>query len=181
MRLLYARVGRTFCRNCGREVVRETAEVVARQLGELPSGTRLLLGFDLPVVAAPASTTVEVDEMTEVPDEELGLRQAQTERAAEPQAAAIAAAIGGLRKKGFARLLINGKAVAFDDVEAPQLSDRTVLQVVVDRVQVNGEDLRQRLTDSIETAYLEGGGAAWAIEQSTVDSRQSSVTHVFSE
>ena len=38
MRLLFARVGRTFCRNCGREVVRETAEVVARQLGELPPG-----------------------------------------------------------------------------------------------------------------------------------------------
>ena len=50
MRLLFARVGRTFCRNCGREVVRETAEVVARQLGELPPGTRLLIGFDLPVV-----------------------------------------------------------------------------------------------------------------------------------
>src|SRR6202521_2717041 len=44
MRLLFARVGRTFCRSCGREVVRETAEVVARQLGELPTGTRLLLG-----------------------------------------------------------------------------------------------------------------------------------------
>ncbi len=29
LRLLYARVGRTFCRNCGLEVVRETAEVVA--------------------------------------------------------------------------------------------------------------------------------------------------------
>ena len=49
MRLLFARVGRTFCRNCGREVVRETAEVVARQLGALPAGTRLLIGFDLPV------------------------------------------------------------------------------------------------------------------------------------
>ena len=48
-----ARVGRTFCRNCGNEVVRETAEVVARQLGELPSGTRLLLGFDLPIVDSP--------------------------------------------------------------------------------------------------------------------------------
>src|SRR5690349_12790457 len=35
MRLLYARIGRTFCRQCGQEVVRETAEVVARQLGEL--------------------------------------------------------------------------------------------------------------------------------------------------
>ena len=54
MRLLYARVGHTFCRNCGREVVRETAEVVARQLAELPSGTRLLLGFDLPIVDAPS-------------------------------------------------------------------------------------------------------------------------------
>ena len=50
MRLLYARVGRTFCRNCGREVIRETAEVVARRLGELPDGTRLLIGFDMPVV-----------------------------------------------------------------------------------------------------------------------------------
>ncbi len=47
MRLLFARVGRTFCRNCGREVVRETAEVVARQLSELGDGTRLILGFDL--------------------------------------------------------------------------------------------------------------------------------------
>src|ERR1700754_1080284 len=48
MRLLFARVGRTFCRQCGEEVIRETAEVVARRLGEMPSGTRLLLGFALP-------------------------------------------------------------------------------------------------------------------------------------
>src|SRR3979411_2990223 len=50
MRLLYARIGRTYCRSCGRQVVRETAEVVARKLGELPPGTRLLLGFDVQVV-----------------------------------------------------------------------------------------------------------------------------------
>src|SRR5438874_11573150 len=66
MRLLYARVGRTFCRNCGREVVRETAEVAARQLGALPAGTRLLLGFDLPVVDVAASNGAEeVDELSE--------------------------------------------------------------------------------------------------------------------
>ena len=72
MRLLFARVGRTFCRNCGREVIRETAEVVARQLGELPAGTRLLLGFDLPIVeAAPLATdgAAEVDELSEVVEE----------------------------------------------------------------------------------------------------------------
>src|SRR5436305_3071317 len=51
MRLLFARLGRTFCRQCGREVVRETAEVIATRLGSLPAGTRLLLGFDLPVVS----------------------------------------------------------------------------------------------------------------------------------
>src|SRR5882672_957628 len=66
MRLLFARVGRTYCRSCGREVVRETAEVVARQLAALPAGTRLLIGFDLPVVAiAEPSIDREVDELKE--------------------------------------------------------------------------------------------------------------------
>ena len=54
LRLLYARVGRTFCRHCGQEVVRESPEVVAQRLGGLPEGTRLVLGFDMPIVAVPA-------------------------------------------------------------------------------------------------------------------------------
>src|SRR5829696_7581102 len=63
MRLLFARVGRTFCRQCGEEVVRETAEVVARRLNALPSGARLLLGFDMPVItSSPLPRTPEVDE-----------------------------------------------------------------------------------------------------------------------
>src|SRR6185503_15970258 len=52
--------------------------------------------------------------------------------------------------------------VGFDDVNPADLVDAGVLQVVVDRVQLGAEDHRQRLTDSIETAYVEGGGAAWA-------------------
>src|SRR5262245_34272771 len=50
MRLPFSHVGRTCVRQCGQEVVRETAEIVARQLGALPEGTRLLLGFEMPVV-----------------------------------------------------------------------------------------------------------------------------------
>src|SRR6187455_307244 len=58
MRLLFARVGRSFCRGCGKEVIRETAEVVASRLNELPQGTRLLIGFDMPVVTpAPLVTS----------------------------------------------------------------------------------------------------------------------------
>src|SRR5438552_384053 len=162
MRLLYARIGRTFCRRCGREVVRETAEVVASQLRELPSGTRLLIGFDLPVLETTANgvDAPEVDELAEQSEE------VETEAVAQKTSAtasAVAATVAALRKKGFARLLIDGRAVAIDDVEAASLRDRATLQVVVDRVQLNGDDLRQRLTDSIETAYLEGGGAAWAL------------------
>src|SRR4051794_27821681 len=71
MRLLFARVGRTLCRGCGREVVRETAEVVAKKLGALSAGTRLLIGFDLPIVDAAAATPAdapEVDELAELSD-----------------------------------------------------------------------------------------------------------------
>src|ERR671911_699578 len=50
MRLLFAKVGRTICRKCGQEVIRETAEVVTQKLLKLPEGSRLLLGFDLPIV-----------------------------------------------------------------------------------------------------------------------------------
>src|SRR4029453_5104260 len=53
MRLLWARGGKTLCRNCGNEVTRETADVVARRLAALPEGTRLLVGFEMPVVAVP--------------------------------------------------------------------------------------------------------------------------------
>ena len=34
----------------GKDVIRETAEVVAGQLGALEAGSRLLIGFDMPVV-----------------------------------------------------------------------------------------------------------------------------------
>ena len=201
MRLLFARVGRTYCRNCGKEVVRETAEVIARQLGALPPGTRLLLGFDLPVVeTSVASDVPEVDELTEVQDSEASGGDPRASLPLDPRIRvaastgndAIAAALANLRKKGFARLLIDGRAVTIDDVDPATLRDRTLLQVVVDRLQIDGgsdpDALRQRLTDSIETAYLEGGGAAWAIQQSSVG--QSSVersaeplpvVHLFSE
>ena len=183
MRLLFARVGRTFCRNCGREVVRETAEVVARQLGALPPGTRLLIGFDLPVVeAAPLTGDAarEVDELSEVDDENGEQSDSSTTAAArrtaaaEPAGKAVAETIAALRRKGFGRLLVDGRAEPFDDIDPASLAGKTMVQVVVDRIQLSGEDDRQRLTDSIETAYREGGGAAWAVE-SGVGSRESGV------
>ncbi len=73
------------------------------------------------------------------------------------------AAIESLRRKGFGRLLIGRRAVGLDEIEPATLGGRSTLQVVVDRLHLAGDDIVRRLTDSIETAYLEGGGAAWAI------------------
>src|ERR1700724_1910733 len=70
MRLLFARVGRTYCRNCGKAVVRETAEVVARKSGEPPHGPRPRLGFYLPVVVTTVTADApDVDELAEVVDD----------------------------------------------------------------------------------------------------------------
>ncbi|HEY6362841.1 MAG TPA: excinuclease ABC subunit UvrA [Vicinamibacterales bacterium] len=147
MRLLYARVGRTYCRNCGQEVVRETAEVVARRIGELPEGTRVLIGFELPVVAMPPANG-------DAAEADGGEEMAPFDPVAET--------LSTLRRRGFGRLLIDGRAVGFEEIEAASLRDRTALEVVVDRVRIEG-DLRSRLTDSVETSYREGGGAAFAV------------------
>jgi excinuclease ABC subunit A len=171
MRLLFARVGRTYCRQCGQEVIRETAEVVARRLGELPEGTRLLIGFEIPVVSISAATpsTSDGDNGDDGDSEEL--------EPSKGSADGIAETINGLRRRGFGRLLVDDKAIAFEEIDLATLSGRTTLEVVVDRVRIEG-DLRSRLTDSIETSYREGGGAAFAL---MVDRDPESRRIVFSE
>src|ERR1700733_12254848 len=40
LRLLYARVGQTFCPNCGTRVIKDTVDEVAARVLELPAGSR---------------------------------------------------------------------------------------------------------------------------------------------
>ncbi len=177
LRLLYARIGRTICRSCGKEVIRETAEVVARRLGTLPDGTRLLIGFDMPVVSeSEMSTPGETSD-----DEDEGSGEGGEPDAATPQPPlpglvdSMAETLAALRRKGFGRLYVDGQAISLEDVDPAALRDQPMLQVIVDRLKVDG-DLRTRLTDSIETAYAEGGGAAFAIALDPT-----TVVHRFSE
>jgi len=177
LRLLYARVGRTYCRGCGREVIRETAEVVARRLGALPAGTRLLIGFDMPVLtAAPLNREASADDEAATAAESSGTPDSQVPQPDLPDLVdPIAEALAALRRKGFGRLYLDGRTVTLEDVDVATLKNRAMLQVIVDRVKVEG-DLRARLTDSVETAYTEGGGAAFAIEVP-----DAAVVHRFSE
>ncbi len=112
-----------------------------------PPGTRVLIGFELPVVAMPPSNG------------EAGETDGAEDIAAfDP----IVETVNTLRRRGFGRLLIDGRAIPFEEIDAASLRDRTTLEVVVDRVRIDG-DLRSRMTDSVETSYREGGGAAFAI------------------
>ena len=151
LRLLFARVGRTICRECGADVRRETAEAVANDLNDLPAGTRLLIAFESPV----------------------------PEIAAAPGSQPAADAIDTLRRKGFGRLAVGGRAVAFDDVDIASLSGAKTLTVIVDRLRT-GPDVLPRLTEAIETAYQEGNGTGLAIEVDT-DGAPSPEPHRFSE
>jgi excinuclease ABC subunit A len=186
LRLLWARVGRTICRQCGREVERESADVVATRLLALAPGTRLLVGFDAPVVADAALSSAAD---TEAPDDEdapadepsLPLPPAPANEAgAGPGENAVGATIDRLRRRGFGRLLVSGRTLTLDEAAADtaSLAGTTSLAVVVDRLRVD-PDVRARLTDSLETALQEGDGAAFAVE---VDGEgQPTATHRFSE
>ena len=174
MRLLYARVGRTICRKCGQDVIRETAEVVANRLLSLPEGTRLLLGFDLPVVQLAEDTEGNGGHGgTEDAEEDSG----ENKEILDQSGSASSVALDNLRKKGFGRLLVGDQAVTLEEVDAAALKKMPVLRVVVDRIKVTA-DARTRITDSVETAYGEGGGAAWAIQ---LTDGGLPVTHQFSE
>jgi excinuclease ABC subunit A len=171
MRLLFARVGRTYCRNCGQEVVRETAEIVAKHLAELPEGTRLLIGFEMPVVDP--GGIIEGSDADGAEDD--------SDTAADA-ASAVTATLATLRRKGFHRLYVNGRTAMLDDLNPAELRDQSSLKVIVDRVKVE-TDLRTRLTDSIEISYREGGGAAFAIEDGAggAEGAGDAKVHLFSE
>ena len=204
MRLLFARVGRTTCRNCGRPVVRETAEVVAGQLGELGDGERLLIGFDLPIIESgpvdrgdgPAPDEIGEREEPEGAGSGRGKKKRPAIRARagginvqkEPAEPALRTALESLRRRGFGRLLLDDRAVSFDDVEEAALAGVVSLQIIVDRVRLGptlDDEIRTRLTDSIETAYQEGGGAAWALQlpmgDRVAESHGRPIVHRFSE
>jgi excinuclease ABC subunit A len=157
LRLLFARVGRTYCINCGREVKKDTVDEVADSIQALESGTRLQVLFPLqrPGMTAPQPA-------------EKAARSAKSKKSAakaanEPLSDALRTRLFDLRKAGFNRLVQGGQIFEFSTPES--LLDINFAQPVfmlVDRLAVSA-DSRTRVVDAIETAYRESGEVMFEI------------------
>jgi excinuclease ABC subunit A len=73
-------------------------------------------------------------------------------------------ALEEIRRKGFVRVRIKGEIQDVGDVDARELKAGTAFESVVDRLVVGGGG-RSRVTDSVELALREGGGAVHVLWQ----------------
>jgi excinuclease ABC subunit A len=150
LRLLFARVGRTYCVNCGREVKKDTVDEIADVVLALDPETRVQVVFPLQAsVAAPQEA-----------DKKVPRARKSSKKGGAPDSGLtdqLKARLFDLRKAGFNRLYQAGQVFEFSTPES--LLDIRFDQPVfmlVDRLTVSAE-LRSRIVDAVETAYRESG------------------------
>src|ERR1051325_5789628 len=125
LRLLYARVGRTFCANCGQEVHRDTPESIANEVLALAEGTRFYVLF-------PAAAGMEEPEASTNGD---GKKKKRTGRnAAISQQTRINAHLMSLMQRGFTRLYKDGRIIELATPDSYTGTDFDDTFVLVDRL-----------------------------------------------
>ncbi len=160
LRLLYARIGITYCRVCGREVYKDSPESVADEvLRTLTAGTRFFVLF--PAHAGLVETPNNGDAKTR--------RNGSASNAAKPKAKAgrqlvsprqvITAHLMSLMQRGFTRLFHEGRIIELQSPDDYQLDSFENVFVLVDRLAAQ-PDVRQRLVDSLEICFQEGHSTA---------------------
>jgi excinuclease ABC subunit A len=156
LRLLFARIGRTHCMNCGAEVRKDTVDEVAESVLTLGESTRLNVLF--PVRASAFSTSLNGSRSTRL----AGVKQkarAKKKKASQDSASldAIKARLSELRQKGFNRLYQGGQIFEFSTPES--LLDVNFAEpvfVLVDRTAISS-DSRARIVDATEISFRESG------------------------
>lgn len=132
LRLLWARVGRTYCPDCDREVRPDTVTGATDQVLSLPEGMRILVTFPLKL----------------------------SERVTHDLVAENLRAMGFLRVLLDGELVDLGGGETMDGgSQPPDLTESDELLVVVDRLKVDPGS-RDRLADSLGTCFAEGEGEA---------------------
>src|SRR5215210_2650802 len=155
LRLLYARVGTTYCRVCGREVHRDSPESSAQEILEaLPEGTRFYLLF-------PAEAGLRPEENGNASKKSVAARKKKSETQNKPGMTRhmVTAHVMSLMQRGFTRLYADGKVIDLSSPDDYTRPDFEGVFVLIDRL-VARVDVRERLVDSLETCFQEGHGTA---------------------
>jgi excinuclease ABC subunit A len=132
LRLLFARVGKTYCRSCGKVVTRDSVHTVTEALHaeRLPGGggegLRLVVLFPLP------------------------LHEKET----------LADALANLKKEGFFRVVVAREMIDLNERSVPPKTKAADVAVLVDRMVYRGVEDDSRIADSVETAFASGNGRA---------------------
>ena len=149
LRLLFARVGRTYCVNCGSEVKKDTVDEIADKILALDPETRVQVVFPLQASAAAQPEAAKKGMRTRKGKKSVAADTGLTEQ--------LKTRLFDLRKAGFNRLYQSGQVFEFSTPES--LLDVDFNQpvfVLVDRLTVSAEG-RSRIVDAVETAYRESG------------------------
>src|SRR5262249_6202154 len=137
LRLLFARIGRTYCLNCGTEVRKDTVDEVAEAVLALGEGTRLNVLF--PVLGAAGSPTPRNDSLE---NKKARRKKPDTDNGSPD---ALKARLFELRQKGFNRLFQRGQIFEFSTPESLlDLNFAEPVFVLVDRIAISS-DSRSRL------------------------------------
>src|SRR5580700_3084493 len=159
LRLLFARVGRTYCLLCGQEVKKDTVDEVAARVLALDEGMRLNVLF--PIQASIDAPTAR--------DEKSAKKPRSKKKPSEPRLSyetisdAMRTRLFDLRKRGFNRLFQKGRVFEFSTPESLLDVDFSEpLFGLVDRLVVSA-DQRSRIVDAVEIGYREAGEVIFEI------------------
>ena len=158
LRLLFARVGRTYCVNCGCEVKKDTVDEIADTILRLDPETRVQVVFPLKTAAVAAPQAEKKSPRGRKSKKSVSVASGLTEQ--------IKTRLFDLRKAGFNRLYQAGQVFEFSTPES--LLDINFDQPVfmlVDRLTVSAE-ARTRIVDAVETAYRESGEVIFDLPES---------------
>ncbi len=172
LRLLFARVGTTICWNCGEVVRRNNVDEIADRVLALESGLRFYVLFRLNPAPKGPDSGLESGVAAEPGDPgrrkkspaAKGRKRPAAQAASEPAPLsytglddALKSHLFSLRQQGFNRLYQNGQVFEFSVPESLLGIDFSApVYVLVDRLAVS-PGIRQRLIDSVELGFREGG------------------------
>lgn len=126
LKLLYARIGKTYSPISGKEVKRDTIKDVINYTLSQEATLRAMI-----------SCIVQIKESEEIKDR-----------------------LQILQQQGFSRILVGGEAQSIEEVKPSAIDKSEGIELLVDRFSLSDdEDNRNRISDSIQTAFFEGKGS----------------------